>query len=312
MYQDINQQLEEAQQKLFRRNKIVAMLNELREQQKDAVQREKKLMNTLEQEMRDVDQLEAKSVTHLFYSVLGKLGEQVEKERKEALAAKLKYDQTVLEVEQLSKQIQQLEEELVQYKDSQEMYDRLFERKKEHMVNSHSATGEQILMLTEELARVKNNQSEIDEAIRAGEAVCSHIDRALDSLNSAEGWGTWDLLGGGLVSDLMKHSHIDDAKSKADEIQQKLSQFRTELADVRIQNDIHFETDGFGKFADFFFDGLIADWCMQTRISESKDSFEDVKSQVNNVLAKLGNMKSMEQDRTRGILKRINDMIINA
>lgn len=312
MYQDINQQLDEVQQKMFRRDKLSAMLSELRGQQKEAIQRETELKNTLEKEMRDVDQLEAKSMTHLFYSVLGKLGEQVEKEQREALAAKLKYDQTVKEAEQLTQQIQQLEEEFVQYRDSQETYERLFAMKKEHMLNSHSATGEQILMLTEELGRAKNNQSEIDEAIQAGEAVCNHIDSALNSLESAEGWGTWDLLGGGLVSDLMKHSHIDDAKGEADEIQQKLSQFRAELADVRIQNDIHFETDGFGKFADFFFDGLIADWCMQSRIAESKDSFENVRSQVNSVLAKLINMKSMERDRIEGILKRINDMIINA
>ena len=38
-------------------------------------------------------------------------------------------------------------------------------------------------------------------------------DNALKNLNSAEGWGTWDLLGGGLISDLAKHSHIDDAKN---------------------------------------------------------------------------------------------------
>jgi DNA repair exonuclease SbcCD ATPase subunit len=312
MYQEMNQQLEEAQQKVFRRNKLSAMLKELREQQRVLVDRVEELKSLLEKENEDVDNLEAKSLTHLFYSVLGKLGEQVEKERREALAAKLKYDQAVNELEQLRHQIKLLEEEFVEYRDSQRIYDSLFEKKKEHMLNSHSSTGEQILQLTEELNRAKNNQSEIDEAIRAGEAVCSHIDSALNSLDSAEGWGTWDLLGGGLVSDLMKHSHIDEAKGEADVIQSKLSQFRAELADVRIQNDIHFETDGFGKFADFFFDGLIADWCMQSRITESKDSFENVRSQVNSVLAKLSSMKNIEKEHVEGLLRKINQMIISA
>ena len=312
MYQEMNQQLEEAQQKVFRRNKLSAMLKELREQQRVLVDRVEELKTLLEKENEDVDKLEAKNLTHLFYSVLGKLGEQVEKERREALAAKLKYEQAVNELEQLRHQIKLLEEEFVEYRDSQRIYDSLFEKKKEHMLNSHSSTGEQILQLTEELNRAKNNQSEIDEAIRAGEAVSSHIDSALKSLDSAEGWGTWDLLGGGLVSDLMKHSHIDEAKGEADVIQRKLSQFRAELADVRIQNDIHFETDGFGKFADFFFDGLIADWCMQSRITESKDSFENVRSQVNSVLAKLSSMKNREKEHIEGLLRRINQMIISA
>ncbi len=312
MYQEINQQLEEAQQQVFRRNKLSAMITELREQQKVLVDRVEDSKNVLEQEQEDVDRLENKSLTHLFYSVLGKLGDQVEKERGEALAAKLKYDQAVNELEQLKHQINLLEEEFAKYRDSQRIYDSLFAKKKEHMLNSHSDTGEQILKLTEELNRARNNQSEIDEAIRAGEEVSSHIDSALKSLDSAEGWGTWDLLGGGLVSDLMKHSHIDEAKGEADVIQRKLSHFRAELADVRIQNDIHFETDGFGKFADFFFDGLIADWCMQSRISESKDSFENVRNQVNSVLSKLCSMKNIEKNHIEGIQRKINEMIIKA
>ncbi len=312
MYQEINQQLEEAQQRIFRRNKLSSMLNELQGQQKELTKKMEELKNTLEQEMKDVDQLETKSLTHLFYSVLGKLGEQVEKERREALAAKLKYDQSVIELEQLEHQIKLLEEEFFEYKDSQRNYDSLFEKKKQHMLNSHSSTGDQILLLTEELGKAKNNLWEIDEAIRAGEDVSSHIDSAIKSLDSAEGWGTWDLLGGGLVSDLMKHSHIDEAKGEAEVIQRKLSQFRTELADVRIQNDIQIETDGFGKFADFFFDGIIADWCMQSRINESKGSFESVKLQVDRVLTKLGSMKMAEKDHIEGLLKKINTMIINA
>jgi hypothetical protein len=152
----------------------------------------------------------------------------------------------------------------------------------------------------------------MEEAIQAGNDVLRHIDSALGSLDSAQGWGTWDLMGGGLMSDLMKHSHIDEAQEEAIQIQLKLSQFRTELADVRIQNEIHFETDGFGKFADFFFDGLIADWCMQSRITDSMSSIDNVKQQVEGVLSKLSGMKSMEDAHQKEIQGEINRMIINA
>ncbi len=312
MYQEINQQIEAARQKVFRRDKLNAMLTELRSQKKELEKRVEELKSSLDQENEDVERLEEKGLTHLFYSMLGKLGEQVEKERKEALAARLKYDQAVNELEQLEHQLKLLEEEFQEYKDSQRTYDNLFAKKKEHMLNSHSDTGEQILQLTEELGRAKNNISEIDEAIRAGEAVCSHIESALNSLDSAKGWGTWDMLGGGLVSDLMKHSHIDEAKEEAEVIQRMLSRFRAELADVRIQNEIHFETDGFGKFADFFFDGLIADWCMQSRITESQESFENVRRQVGIVLAKLSGMKDAEKSHIEGLQRKINEMIIRA
>lgn len=312
MYQELNQQMEAAQQQIFRRKKLSAMLEELQRQQQELMIRIDELKNTLNKENEDVDKLEHQSISHLFFSVLGKLGEQVEKERMEALAAKLKYDQAVVEMEQLRGRIGLLDEEFARYRDCQRTYDALYEKKKEHMINSHSQTGEQILQMTEEMSRSKNNINEIEEAIQAGNEVLRHIDKALGSLDSAEGWGTWDLLGGGLMSDLMKHSHIDDAKGEADQIQSNLSQFRAELADVRIQNEIHFETDGFGKFADFFFDGLIADWCMQSRITDSKSSIENVKQQVETVLSKLSNMKIIEDVHQKEILGKINMMIINA
>ncbi len=312
MYQEINQQMEEAQQQIFRRKKLNAMLEELRRQRTDLDHKIEEYSTVLKKEQEDVEQLEQQSLSHLFYSVLGKLGEKVEKEQREALAAKLKYDQAVSERSEVDLRIRELGEEFVQYSDCQRVYDSLYEKKREHMINSHSQTGEQILILTEQAKAAALNLQEITEAIRAGEAVCTQIDDTLNSLESAEGWGTWDLLGGGLVSDLMKHSHIDDAKAKADEIQRRLSQFRTELADVRIQNDIHFETDGFGKFADFFFDGLIADWCMQSRIADSKESILNVRRQVDSVLVKLSGMKSTEENHIKELQRKINELIINA
>ncbi len=310
MYQEINQQLETAQQQIFRRKKLNAMLEELYGQQTELAGRVQNLKDTMEEEQEDVERLEKQSIAHLFYSVLGKLGDQVDKEQKEALAAKLKYEQSVGELEQLNGRIEVLEEEFRQYKDCQRVYDSLYEKKKEHMLTSNSQTAEELMLLQERIRVSDNNRKEIEEAINAGQEVLRHIEQALKSLDSAEGWGTWDLLGGGLISDMMKHSHIDDAKEEADLIQRKLSQFRTELADVRIQNEIHFETDGFGKFADFFFDGLIADWCMQSRITESAGSIEGVKRQVNNVLAKLSNMAGMEAARHEEIQRKMNELIL--
>lgn len=46
------------------------------------------------------------------------------------------------------------------------------------------------------------------KAIKAAanpEKAKSIADAVLNGLNNAEGWGTWDLLGGGLISDLAKY-----------------------------------------------------------------------------------------------------------
>lgn len=45
-----------------------------------------------------------------------------------------------------------------------------------------------------------------------------------------------------------------------------LKRFQKELMDVENVEEFHIETGDFLSFADYFFDGIIADWLMQSRI----------------------------------------------
>lgn len=309
MYNELNQQLEEAQQGVQRLKKIKSMLEELERQKNLLTNKVSELKIILEKEDLDVEKLEGKSLTHIFHSILGNLDENIEKERQEALAAKLKYDQAVHDLDKVKEQITNLTSERFKYQSCESKYNDLYTRKKELLIQSGSETAEKILELSEQMNQIKNHRKEVKEAISAGNSVVSHLDSALKSLGSAEDWGTWDLLGGGLISDLAKHSHIDDAKSEVDKSQRALSTFQSELADVKISNTINIGTDGFSKFADFFFDGLIADWCMQSRIHDSVESVNKTKEQVQQVLAKLTSMDYAEASEIDKLEREMNDFI---
>ena len=56
----------------------------------------------------------------------------------------------------------------------------------------------------------------------------------LSHLSDAEGWATWDLFGGGLLSDIAKHSALDAAQDAVNVLQSKLRSFKTELVDVNM------------------------------------------------------------------------------
>jgi hypothetical protein len=62
---------------------------------------------------------------------------------------------------------------------------------------------------------------------------------------------------------------------------------------------ISIDQNNFLCFADFFFDGLIADWMMQTKINESLDSVSTVKSQVLNTLEGLNSMERRETENVK-------------
>ena len=69
---------------------------------------------------------------------------------------------------------------------------------------------------------------------------------------------------------------------------------------MRISADMQVNVDGFLRFADYFFDGLFADWAVLDKISQSKGQVESTRRQIENVLSRLGGVqRSVEQEQTQ-------------
>ena len=137
------------------------------------------------------------------------------------------------------------------------------------------------------MAELGSQKQEINEAISAGKRAWNHTQSILDDLDSAEGWGTWDLVGGGLMTDMIKHSHLDGAQEKVEQLEVLLRRFQTELDDIKIQADMQVNVDGFLRFADYFFDGLFADWTVLKRIGDSKEQVLQVKRRLDESIHRL-------------------------
>ncbi|MBS6195330.1 MAG: hypothetical protein KH828_07095 [Clostridiales bacterium] len=133
-------------------------------------------------------------------------------------------------------------------------------------------------------------KTEIRQAIAAGEVALSSLYRAQEQLQSARKWGIFDMLGGGMISDFIKHSRMSDASSSMEEARNHLMIFQRELQDVDVPAELRMEIGGFLSFADFFFDGLIADYMVQSKIADAREQVEDGIERVKNILEQLKNM----------------------
>lgn len=128
---------------------------------------------------------------------------------------------------------------------------------------------------------------EVNEAILAGSRALTSLRQAKESLDSAGNWGILDMLGGGLISTFVKHSKMNDAESLVEQARRDLKRFQQELKDVDTIADFHIETGDFLAFADYFFDGLIADWLMQSRINDAKRQVDSAIQNVEEILRRL-------------------------
>ena len=134
---------------------------------------------------------------------------------------------------------------------------------------------------------MKDQSLEINEAYAAGERALQSLYAAQDYLRSAGNWGIFDMLGGGLLSTIAKRSKMRDANACMEQAQYDLQCFQQELRDVNSIPGLYLEMDDFLGFADWFFDGLLADLMMQSRIREAQEKVDAAIEQVHLALARL-------------------------
>ena len=127
---------------------------------------------------------------------------------------------------------------------------------------------------------MKDRNTEIREAIEAGNRALDALDEAMGHLKTARGLGVWDMLGGGFLSSLLKHSKMDDAQQAMQYAQQELQDFSRELADVQMYVDIQLRFDSFTRFFDTFCDNFFVDWMVQSQILQAQDRVEEARQRV--------------------------------
>lgn len=301
MFTELTNEIIKSKEKIRQYEKLQTMLKNTKQSLDKENSKLEDLKKQLDKEALDVKKLEGLTLTALFHSVLRNKDEQLDKEKQELLLAKLKYDECYNSVTSLKETISKYEASLNELSDSQKEYEALIEEKKKLIFNINDKNKLQLINISEELATIQCNIKELEEALTAGDAVYLELQNVISSLESAENWGTWDMIGGGLWATASKHSKIDEANVHAFVAQNLINKFQTELKDVNIGADITLNIGGFDTFADYFFDGLISDWVVQSQIEESLNNVVDVANNIhvitNRLTSSLNNMK--KQDKTK-------------
>ena len=75
-------------------------------------------------------------------------------------------------------------------------------------------------------------------------------------------------------------------------MQRKLRKYKTELADVTIEANVEVSHGEFLNFADMFFDGLLVDWTVLNRITNSVNQAETTRGKIVSMQYRLDNMKN--------------------
>ena len=129
--------------------------------------------------------------------------------------------------------------------------------------------------------------TEINEAIEAGQDAQMRLRRIQETLRSAKGWGIYDLLGGGLISGMIKRIRMEKAQQQIEELRGSLERFNSELKDVQVQCSASAELSEWLNITDLVFDDPLSDWLSLSKIKDAKAEIDRTAEEVTALLAKL-------------------------
>lgn len=114
---------------------------------------------------------------------------------------------------------------------------------------------------------------EVDEAVRAGERALDSLREAKAKLDSARNWGIYDILSGGMISSMVKHSKMSSANEWVEQANRDLKRFAKELRDVD-EDGLYVQAGSLASTLDIFFDNVFSDFIVQNRINEARGEID--------------------------------------
>ncbi|MEB2299675.1 hypothetical protein LAV72_08570 [Lysinibacillus xylanilyticus] len=305
-------QLQKEQEMIHAQLRTASRLSEqkvLIEQQIEHAQQEiYKHSNALNQIRLRLDKLEGFSFMNMIRTWTGQQDElRAEKIDKAAIlelkineAKKMDVDLTH-DLGQVNTKISQINEQ-----ELQEALSLLNAKKKGYFQIHEPEQAKRLEQLAHEEMLTKQLMIEIKEAEAAGETAITELGQAAESLHSANGYSTWDtFFGGGFFVTHLKHDALDKTENYLHNAQIALQRFHNELLDVHEMStkSLQIETDGFVKFADYFFDDIFSAWSVHSKISTARDQVSRVQDDVHNTILRLQDKHNKADDYLQSLQK---------
>ncbi|MCH1625974.1 hypothetical protein [Fredinandcohnia quinoae] len=287
MFEEINARLVEIQGELRKKDKYKKQLADYTEELRTIEEVLSQLHDQFESEREDVEKLEGMTLTNLFAKLSGRWAEKLSKEKQEMLAAQHRLEEATKTKKEIDDEMLRIRNQLQLLKNAEDEFQDILIKKENIIKTSSLPLAAKVFECSEQEGTLLAYLKELDEAIVAGNRVKGALIDAIGSLEKAENWGTWDMFGGGTISGIVKHQHIDQGEAYLHQAQRSMRQFQKELLDVKEQAQLEVNISGMLKFADFFFDGFIADFMVQGKIQNSLSQTRDQHRKVNDILRKL-------------------------
>lgn len=290
---------QETYDRILQKREETAVEKRKRIRNEQLIEKKKEELDALCSEMyakkQDVDELKKNSLGNLLRKIAGSYDQSYEKEYREYVEAKLKYDEMTAAVEALQKETERLGSSIRQ---AEREIDRLYEE-----LSGEPQAAEVLAGLEEKKTERYQRLKELKEAVSAVESVITLAAETKKAYEEAKGWATYDtFFGGGLIGDIVKYNRIDDAEELSVKLAGAAERMNKELKDVEqiYEADLSYIDSG-SRLLDIWFDNIFTDYSVRSNLKENVEKLEDY-------IERLGRLQSELNSRIRATESEIKEM----
>ncbi|MDU4937330.1 MAG: hypothetical protein E6X34_02610 [Clostridium sp.] len=281
MFEDINRELRECKDNILLKETLEEKLVTL----EDTYYKKNKVLERLEEklnkEFKDVEKFNKISVVNIIGTIFNFREEKLYKEEQEYLEAKLRYEEYRVTVEELKNDLETTKSRIESISNYEERYEELIQEKSELLKGLDLNKRLELEEIEDSINRYVKEGIEIKEAIDEAINCDFTVNSALKYLNDASGLATWDILGGGAVTSIMKHDAVNSAKKEIERLGYAITKLEKELSDINmISISGNFNNIESSYLVDVFFDNIFTDISVSNKIDSSLGSVRNVKNKL--------------------------------
>lgn len=302
------------------KNKLAALpvlkerLKKLDVQISEADQEVNLLLQKYERESLDVEQIQKNSLSATILKLVGKYEDRVDKESQEMFHAKTEYDAAVNRLKELKHERDEMRLRLSDLSGDMRTYEAELKKREDQIKSGFTdAVSVKYSKLEEELNGMHRQLAETEEARRAARRTLSTAKSAMEQLDDAESWATYDIwFSKGIFSHMAKYDRIDSAEEQFDRLASQITDLKKELKDINLTADFSLSSiDSTTRAIDFWFDNIFTDMAVRDQIRGNQDQIRGIYGKIDRVIDKLESIKSDIERQIRETEKKKSDLILS-
>jgi len=260
--------LQEINRKLLERTALSSRLAEIKEEILLVDRKKSKLDSQVQKELEDVLALEKLNVRRIFAQVLGDYKQMLEKERQEYLVAVLAHRSISEQLELLRYEENVLTQKLLSFENLDEEKKAAIKFKEINLKKRDNTFANNLYNFDKDIARKNSDIYNLEKTIKEGQKAKDLSFQILDDLNHVSKWGPSEMKGKGKLFKV----YFEEESLNAD-----LSEFE--------------------EFVSLFYDHLITDWVVQSKIKNSSQHIESQIDSIKSCEMRLQNKLAIEKSR---------------